>query len=237
MFRIGLCGNWNDDSKRVDMPQGYVDAVISAGAVPLVFPLVDNEDAWKAMIDSVDGVIFTGGDDIDPALFGQLPHPKANKPCALRDKQEFFMHRYIQTVNKPYLCICRGMQTLNVVQGGTLYQDIEDLYSAEINHARFDVTSDVIHHVNIKQESRFGTVVGAAPLAVNSRHHQAVHELGHGLRAVAWADDGIVEAIEFISDVPCIAVQWHPELLFHKDARAKSIFTWLIDTIKKQAAA
>lgn len=233
MQLVGLCANWNEDTRRSDMPQGYIDAVLQAGGVPVILPLCDNESAWKDMLDAVDAVIFTGGGDINPALFGEEKHAKTDAPVALRDKQEYWMHRYIRTTGKPYLCVCRGMQTLNCVWGGTLYQDIPDLYPTDIDHARFGDPDSVIHTALIEDGTLLSRVAGKGDIGVTSRHHQAVKKLGDCLRVSAKAPDGIVEAIEFTDGTRCLALQWHPESLYAKDERQLAIFKWLVEESKK----
>ena len=230
---IGLSANWNETSQRSDIPGGYVQAVVRAGGTPMVLPICGNEDTWRHMVDAVDGLVFTGGADIDPALFGEEKHPATSTPYPPRDAQELFIMRYAKEQGKPMLAICRGMQVMNCLEGGTLYQDIAQQLATTVDHAQFKRVADIIHQAHVEEGSLLATVCGSAPLNVNSRHHQAIKTLGKGLVASALSTDGLIEGIEYQDGSPCIALQWHPESLFEKDARALAVFEWLIRKASK----
>lgn len=234
MALIGLCANWNAQSKRSDIPTDYVNAVIAAGGTPVVLPLAGDEVIWKKMIDAVDGVVFTGGGDIDPALFGEEKHRKTNNVAPHRDRQEYWMMRYVKETRKPHLAICRGIQVLNCLWGGSLYQDIADTYDTAINHSRSDAPADMIHEVSIQPSTLLSNICGSENLPVNSRHHQGVSRLGAGLVPSAVSEDHLVEALEYEDGSPCIAVQWHPETLHRSDPRHLAVFQWLVMTADRQ---
>lgn len=229
MKKIGLCANWNDTLHRSDMPNDYVKAILAAGGLPVIFPLCGDEPAWKEMIDMVDGVVFTGGGDIDPALFGEELHPATNEIIPQRDRQEIWMVHYVKSTGKPYLGICRGIQVIACAEGGTLYQDIKDQFPTTIDHAQFNTRADIAHHVSIAPDSILHAVSGTTDLPVNSRHHQAVKSVGPHLKATAHSTDGLIEAVEYIDGTPCIAVQWHPESLHDSDEKAMNLFRWLVE--------
>ncbi|MDD4711448.1 MAG: gamma-glutamyl-gamma-aminobutyrate hydrolase family protein [Eubacteriales bacterium] len=233
MALIGLCANWNARSGRSDIPADYVIAVILSGGTPVVLPLAGDERVWKKMIDAVDGLVFIGGGDVDPALFGEKRHRKTKNVVLHRDKQECWMMRYVKEKGKPHLAICRGMQVLNCLRGGTLYQDIAETYPTSINHSRSDAPADTIHEVTIMPSSLLGSVCGHEDLPVNSRHHQGVSRLGAGLAASAISEDKLVEALEYEDGSPCIAVQWHPETLHKDNPRHLAVFEWLVKTSEK----
>jgi putative glutamine amidotransferase len=234
MYLIGLSANWNDDLHRSDVHNDCVTAVIAAGAVPMIMPLVDSVKAWKSMVDKMDAIIFTGGDDVNPKLYGEEPHAKTDPANNLRDRQEAWMINYATQCAKPFLCICRGLQLLNVIRGGSLYQDIQDQYKTDINHAQFSRTSDIIHTVSILESTNLRHIIGSGTLGVNSRHHQAIKEIAPGFHAAALSPDGIVEAIEPDDSFPCMALQWHPESLYEKDPRQFAVFEWLLDSIQSK---
>lgn len=234
MYLIGLSANWNDDLHRSDVSNDCVTAVVAAGAVPMIMPLVDSVKAWKSMVNKMDAIIFTGGDDVNPKLYGEEPHAKTDAANDLRDRQEAWMMNYAIQCAKPFLCICRGFQLLNVIKGGSLIQDIEDQYDTDINHAQFPCAGDIVHNVSILESSNLRRIIGDSSLGVNSRHHQAIKSVAPGFRAVAISPDGIVEAIEPVSDYPCMALQWHPESLYEKDPRQFAVFDWLIEAIKSK---
>lgn len=225
---IGLTANWNDTTQRSDIPGDYVAAVIAAGGTPVVLPIMGDESVWQRMIDAVDGVVFTGGSDIGAAYFGEEKHPKSDEPYKPRDEQDFFMLRAVKKANKPFLCICRGFQMLNVLEGGTLYQDIADQYKQDIDHAQFKKVADTIHTVDVKAQSRLASLAGEGALPVNSRHHQGIRRAADSLMISAVAPDGLIEGLEYKDGTRCIATQWHPESLFRSDPRAMAIFEWLV---------
>jgi len=225
---IGLCADWDSKKGRSNMPNSYVNAVIKAGGVPIILPLVDDETAWTKMIDLVDGVIFTGGGDIEASRFGQEKHPKADEPVLHRDSQEYAMMEHVKKTRKPALCICRGIQLLNCFEGGDLYQDIADLYETDIDHALFDNADGDVHTVKVEQDSKFYDIVKEKEFYVNSRHHQAIDRLADSLKVSAYASDGLIEAVEFKEDIPIIGVQWHPESMIEKNEVHMRPFEWLV---------
>lgn len=225
---IGLCANWNDNTKRSDIPGDYVAAVIRAGGTPLLLPVAGDQTVWQRMVDAVDGVLFTGGSDIDAAFLGEEKHPKADQPYRPRDEQEFFMLGAVKRAGKPFLCICRGFQMLNVFEGGSLYQDIADQYRADIDHAQFTVADGIVHTVSVAEGSLLERLTRRRTLPVNSRHHQGIRAAAPALRAVATAPDGLVEALEYLDGTRCAAVQWHPESLFRRDEASLAFFQWLV---------
>lgn len=225
---IGLCANWNETTRRSDIPGDYVAAVIAAGGTPVVLPVTDDQSVWQRMIDAVDGVLFTGGSDIGASWFHEEKHPKSDEPYMPRDEQEFYMLRAVKKANKPFLCICRGFQMLNVLEGGTLYQDIADQYKRDIAHAQFQKVTGIIHTVDVAEGSCLAALTGAGTLPVNSRHHQGIKKAADSLRVTAVAPDGLAEGLEYKDGTRCIATQWHPESLFRTDRRALAVFEWLV---------
>lgn len=192
------------------VPCGYVDAVRRAGATPIALPPGDPDPAHY--LDLIDGLILAGGGDIDPDAYGGVKHHTVYAVCAERDAFELRLARAaLARRDTPMLCICRGMQVLNVALGGDLYVDIPDAVDKAIAH-RQPERRPVQHHATVDVMSRLGAVLGASTLVVESWHHQAVREIGRDLKAVAWAEDGVVEAVEHVTHPWCLAVQWHPEL-------------------------
>jgi putative glutamine amidotransferase len=159
--------------------------------------------AWA--INGLGGLVITGGTDINPARYGQRPDPSTDVPDDQRDEMEIQLIDAALRIGIPVLCICRGMQLLNVVHGGTLIQDL----ATSINHVQKN--SLTAHSIDVMPATKLAGVIGAGRHEVNSRHHQAVGELGQGLIVTALADDGTVEAIELPDRNFVLAVQWHPE--------------------------
>jgi putative glutamine amidotransferase len=187
----------------------YVKAVRKAGALPVLLPVVEPGDA-AAMLEIVDALVITGGCDVDPTNYGAAPEPRLGPTDLVRDEADLAITRAAVESNTPTLATCRGIQVLNVAMGGTLVQHVDD-------HMRIDMYNQDVHTVEIDPASRLATIVGTEIVGVNSLHHQVIDTLGRGVRAVAHNHDGHIEAIE-IDDAPAVmGVQWHPELLRHRD--------------------
>jgi gamma-glutamyl-gamma-aminobutyrate hydrolase PuuD len=197
-------GVWEIESALV--PADYVRAVERAGGRPLLVP--PSDEGVDETLDAVDGLIFSGGSDLDPALYGQDAHPETNGIVAERDRAELALLVAALARDMPVLAICRGSQVLNVALGGDLVQHLPDV----VGHDRHKHTPGVFadHDVAVDDGTRLGAIIGdRAP--VKSHHHQGFGRLGEGLRAAAHADDGAVEAVEDPSRRFALGVLWHPE--------------------------
>jgi putative glutamine amidotransferase len=186
----------------------YVKAVRKAGALAVLLPVAEPEDA-AAMLDMVDALIVTGGCDVDPANYGADPEPLLGPTDLVRDAADLAITRAAVESNTPTLATCRGIQVLNVAMGGTLMQHIDE-------HMRTDMYNEDVHAVHIDPASRLATILGTEALGVNSMHHQVIDRLGDGVRAVAHNHDGHIEAIELQAAPAVLGVQWHPEMLRHR---------------------
>ena len=198
---------------RVRVNEAYTEALAAAGLLPLVLPPLAPEIAVR-MLDSIAGLVLTGGEDVDPAHYDVPPHAAAGDPHAGRDACELALARVARDRAIPTLAICRGAQVVNVAFGGTLIQDIPSECSGTLDHDPRGARRQRVHTVQIEPGSELARAVGATELATNSSHHQAVDRLGDGLRITARTSDGIVEGLE--STDPAwwmVAVQWHPEEL------------------------
>jgi putative glutamine amidotransferase len=211
--------------------QTYLQAVARAGAAPLLIPSLVDGDQLRAIYDSLDGLLLPGGEDVDPNRYGESRLEACGPSSPERDATELTLARWAMDEGKPLLAICRGIQVLNVVLGGSLYQDIEiqlpdagkhDWYPGQPRDLR-------PHPVDIVPGTRLARIVGnVTSLAVNSLHHQALKALAPGLRISARAPDGVVEAVEAPDHPFALAVQWHPEELAKGDARAQALFDALV---------
>ncbi|HET9728972.1 MAG TPA: gamma-glutamyl-gamma-aminobutyrate hydrolase family protein [Gemmatimonadaceae bacterium] len=201
------------DVSRVRVNEAYTDALTAAGLVPVVLPPMDPSLA-SAALNVVAGLVLTGGEDMDPRLFGEEPHPAAGQPHAARDLYELSLARTASSLRIPTLAICRGMQVMNVALGGTLIQDIPSERPSAVDHNPTGKRADRVHRVDVDPSSRLARVLCSTLIFTNSSHHQAVHEIGGDLRATAHSEDGIVEGIESIDPAWwMVGVQWHPEEL------------------------
>ena len=188
------------------IPLAYVDAVERAGGRALVVP--PTGDGFEETLDVLDGVIFSGGADVDPAIYGADAHPETDDPQTRRDAGELALLEAALARDMPVLAICRGFQLLNVARGGDLVQHLPDEVG---NDTHKQVPGEFAQHpVEVKEGTRLGAIVGAAS-DVTSHHHQALGRVGDGLVETAWAADGTLEAVEDPDKRFVLGVQWHPE--------------------------
>ncbi len=194
--------------ERVALNAAYARACIAAGLTPLVVPSLIAPESAADVIAAVDGLMLTGGEDLDPGHYGEPRHPRLEETDAARDAVELALYRAARDRRLPILAICRGIQLVNVAEGGTLYQDLPSQHPSSVAHAG----TNARHGLRVEPGSLLERVAGH-PASVNSRHHQAVKNLARALRAVAWAEDGIIESVEGHDEATgwLLAVQWHPE--------------------------
>lgn len=232
MITIGISTNFDTEKRRINIPNDYITAIIRAGALPVLMPMTDNEAVWRASVDKVDGMVFPGGEDFDPVLFGEEKLDACGEIVPERDKQELYTYHYLLATGKPFLAICRGAQLVNIAQGGTLYQDIPTQYDTQLRHENENKSA---HRVEVVEGTLLHKLSGLHELTVNSRHHQAVKDLGKDLRVNAISEDGIIEGIEFTNGYPGLAFQWHPENLAPTQPEMQRLFDWLVREAEKRA--
>ncbi len=204
-------GAW--DLQAILLPRRYVDMVARAGGLPVLLPPTDGV---AGVLDRLDGLILSGGGDVDPARYGAERSQACGPPNPARDEAELELCLQALAARLPLLGICRGLQVINVALGGTLHQHLPDLVGHD-GHSP-ELAGYGSHKVSIAPGSQLSAVLGRTDAAVPTHHHQAIDRLGTGLVATAWTDDGVIEAVEFASagDEPTagasmLAVQWHPE--------------------------
>lgn len=193
----------------------YTRAVHRAGGVPLIIPPLTQERDWAPLLERLDGLLLTGGEDIAPGRYGQTHEAWTGRFDSERDASELGLVRTWLPSGKPLLAICRGHQVLNVALGGSLYQDVMAHVPNALDHAYVPgrPMEQTVHTVDLAPGSRLAAILAGDHFAVNSAHHQAVLQAGTGLDVVARAPDQIVEAIELVRHPFCIGVQWHPEAM------------------------
>ena len=207
----------------------YLNAIQQAGGVPVPLPPQLSPRSWERLAAGLDGLLLTGGGDIDPALFGEAPHPTLYDVAPVRDTFEANAARWALDRRVPLLCVCRGVQVLNVALGGSLFQDVGTDPGTTLGHSQKEPRDQPTHKVKLTPGSRLAEVIGADEVAVNSMHHQALKTLGRGLTAVAWAPDQLVEGVEMPShDGFILGVQWHPEELIGHSDPARRLFAALV---------
>lgn len=201
-------GVW--DVRAAFLPEQYFSAVTASGGIAVLLPPQPEPDAAaEAVLDGLDGLILTGGLDVQPELYGAPRHPLTDPARPDRDAWELALFRGAEERRVPVLAICRGLQLVNVARGGTLHQHLPDALGTE----RYRVGGGVFatNEVHVDEGSRIAGLVGAGPLSVHSYHHQGIDRLGDGLVATARTDDGLVQAFEAEGDGYVMGVQWHPE--------------------------
>lgn len=192
----------------------YVQAVIQAGGIPVILPVCEDPELMRAMVDGVDGVLLSGGGDVDPACYGQRATGRLGSVSPRRDAAELAVAEYVlKQTQKPLLGICRGVQVMNVVLGGSLHIDLPD--AGKLDHALTMYPRNVTSHtVKVDADTHLAQIIGSGCHAVNSFHHQAVAILGEGLIVTAHSvPDDVIEAVELPGPRFAVGVQWHPEEL------------------------
>ncbi|SBO16623.1 gamma-glutamyl-gamma-aminobutyrate hydrolase family protein [Carnobacterium divergens] len=213
-------------------PQGFVDGVQQANGLPLVFPIGNPADA-KAYIDQIDGLLLAGGQDVAPSFYGAEPSLKLQETEPRRDFFEKALIEEALKQKKPIFAVCRGIQILNSVQGGTLYQDLSEYPQWSVQHLQPSIPTVGSHSVSIDSKSHLASLLGTSVL-VNSYHHQAIKELATDFVATAWSTDGLVEAYEAKDPTQSIvAVQWHPELMQATDEKMQGLFNDFIERARR----
>lgn len=194
----------------------FIDAVVDGGGVPIILPLTKDTKVIDEISDRLDGLLLSGGNDIHPIMYGEKPGGRLLEPSHLRDGVEKQLLKNALQKDTPILGLCRGMQLINVYNGGTLYQDIETDLRGKVNHESSNIARDIkhrAHHITIDKDSKLYKIVGLESVDVNTHHHQAIKKLGKGIRVTAVSPDGIIEAIETDDDRFIIGIQAHPESL------------------------
>lgn len=200
--------------------EAYVQALVRAGAIPLMVPLGLAETDLDVLRSRLDGMLFTGGGDVDPARYGKPDNPAVYEVDPDRDRVEIHLvHEVIET-NLPFLGICRGLQVINVALGGTLYTDIGDQFPGAIRHDYWPgfPRDTIAHPVRVEEGTALAKILVTPLHGVNSLHHQGIDDLAPGLRVSAIAPDGLIEAFELPEHPFGLAVQWHPEWLHGEDS-------------------
>ncbi|MFB5190843.1 gamma-glutamyl-gamma-aminobutyrate hydrolase family protein [Alicyclobacillus fastidiosus] len=217
----------------VALSDDYTLGVQSVDGIPMVIPFLSDDVTLGELARRLDGLLLTGGEDVDPATYGQEPRYGLGDVVAERDRLEISLVQMMRAQGKPILGICRGMQVLNVALGGTLYQDIPREWKGKTQHSQKASRNHLSHRVKLERASRLATCFGGkTSIRVNSFHHQAVKDIAKPLRAVAWDAEGLVEGIESKEGPFALAVQWHPENLWRDDETVLGLFRALVDACR-----
>ncbi|MGN0482511.1 MAG: gamma-glutamyl-gamma-aminobutyrate hydrolase family protein [Lachnospiraceae bacterium] len=221
---VGVVPLFDEEKDSIWMLPGYLQGLQDAGAIPVILPFTGSRLDYEILDAQIDGYLFTGGHDIDPALYGEKKLPQCGAISRERDALEPLLYEFALRQNKPLLGICRGIQMINVIEGGNLYQDLPSQHKSETDHHMKPPYDRTVHSVTVKEDSPLFQLWGKTEKLVNSYHHQAIRTVAAALKVMAVSEDGIVEAV-CRPDHPFLwGVQWHPEFIYQKDEEQKKIF-------------
>lgn len=208
--------------------RSYSDAVRLAGGVPVIVPIASNVNDVRDIFYQLDAIMFAGGGDVSPQQYGEETRYAYDIDEA-RDWHEIALMEMALSARRPILAICRGLQLLNVVRGGTLYQDIENEMPGAIRHTSVSAADSLTHEIIIKKQTALARMLGTKSILANSYHHQAIKNIGDGLQISAWSEDGVIEAVEDMSVGYIVGVQSHPERMAQSiEPRWKRLFSSLV---------
>lgn len=225
----------NPGARYFQFSGNYPAALAASGALPVIIPLGLPEEILRDLFARLDGLLLAGGVDIAPQEYGEAPHPQLGRVDAARDATELTMARWALAADLPILGICRGIQSLNVAAGGSLYQDLAAQFPNARRHAFTPSESpweQPTHGVGVTAGSRLASIFGVERLGVNSFHHQAVKQPAPGFIPTARAEDGVIEGIEDPGRRFVVGVQWHPEGMFRSDPMARRLFAAFVDATR-----
>jgi putative glutamine amidotransferase len=225
---IGITVDTHDKPGQYESPMTYATAVEKGGGLPVLLPYKSDLSLIPQYVDLIDGILFSGGNDLDPASYGETYHPNTTPVDPAREKFEMALLAEVERRRMPALGVCMGSQLMNVYRGGSMYQFLPDVKrESPLEHRKL---GEVIprHDVNLRPESLVAHVIGKTHVNANSYHKQAVREVGKGLRIIGTSPDGVIEGIEDPTYPLFLGVQWHPERL-HEEADHLALFRLLVD--------
>ncbi len=232
---IGISALLYEESKDHRCTRNYAEAVSAAGGIPIMLPAVIAPEDIEGLLPGLDGLLIPGGADVDPLLYGEEPLRELGLVKTANDHFEIHLLRAARTAHKPILCVCRGVQVLNVAFGGTLIQDLPSQLPDSLRHRQTPVNAcDPTHTVDIAEYSLLHAAYGSTTLLVNSFHHQAVRDPAPGFTVSARARDGVIEALE-APEEHIIGVQWHPEAMYQEHPEHLSLFRQLVSAAGRQS--
>jgi len=229
---IGLTPLWDYKLNSLWMHPAYLDAVADAGAIPVVLPFTDSYEDVCETVARLDGILFTGGEDVDPVLYNDETRFENVVIHEMRDKLEMMYARYVKENDIPTLGICRGAQVLNIAFGGNMYQDIPSEIKSDLLHDQKEPYDEPIHSATVIKGTPLYELVGKDRIEINSLHHQSVKDISKDFVLMAKADDDVVEAIYMPEKKFVWGIQWHPELMYKKSEDSRKIIENFIKQTK-----
>ena len=211
------------------MLPGYMEGIAQAGGLPVMLPLTEDAAEIKQLVEMCDGILFTGGHDVSPSVYGEEVKPVCGQCCPERDRMEVLLLKEALAADKAVLGICRGIQLINAALGGTLYQDLPTERPSEVEHHETPPYHKPAHIVDLLDDTPLKELLEGDFLAVNSYHHQAIKRLAPGLKVMADAGDGVIEAVYMPGKRFVWAVQWHPEFSWKVNESSREIFRAFVE--------
>ena len=231
--RIGVMPLYDEEKESLWMLPGYLEGILRAGGIPLMLPLDLQAQDAPQLVEELDGLLFTGGQDVDPQLYHMSPAQVSGPFCPARDRLEQAVFAAADRADKPILGICRGLQIINVLRGGSLYQDLATEYGAPLtDHRMARPYGRRVHDARLVPGTPLHALFGGRTLGVNSCHHQAAKDLGQGLEVMARAEDGVIEALYAPQRRFLWGVQWHPEFFPADHQESGAIFRAFVETCR-----
>lgn len=232
---IGVIAHYDEKKKINTVLNNYCEAIYESDGIPIILPVMREESYADDIFLKMDGMLLTGGVDVDPTVYGENPLNTLGNVSPFRDRQEIRLIKNAIKGDMPILAICRGIQVLNVAAGGTLYQDIPTQLKDSVMHEQNDIpSSHGIHSIDIVKNSRLATILGKSKIMVNSFHHQSVKDTADGFTICAKAPDGVIEAIESVKGF-MLGVQWHPERMYLSSEQNKKLFISFVEYCRTKA--
>ena len=231
---IGIPTRYHEKSEYIGQIRHYLDAILWAGGLPLMIPVAGDRETVRQYAQRMHGVLLPGSPtDVDPKHYAAIPHAKLGKLYPERDATDFAILDLVEhQKDLPVLGICFGIQSLSVHRGGSLVQDIPSLICQPLTHDEDDGKPPACHMVRIAEDSLIGRLAGRPQMEVNSYHHQSVASPGRNLRPVAFASDGVIEAVEDTTGRFVVGVQWHPERVWKEDPFSRALFSSFIEAAR-----
>ncbi len=230
---IGIIPLYDDNKESLWLLPHYMNMLEDSHAMPIMLPLTQDKEILAKYFDLCDGILLTGGHDVSPSIYNEIVKPKCGKACLIRDNMESFLLSKAIEEDKPLLGICRGLQLMNAALGGTLYQDLLSEFSKEINHTMKAPYNRLVHNVSVIANTPLADIFVSDTLEVNSYHHQGIKDLSPQLKAMAIAEDGLIEAAYYPNKKFILGVQWHPEHLFGQEEHCTALVQAFVDACKK----
>lgn len=234
---IALTGSYEqtEETERVFLNYEYFHAIRSFGGIPLLIPTKGTEEEYAWLLDQCDGLLLTGGNDLDPALFGETVWNDTVKIAVERDQSEWILCRLAVERELPILGICRGIQVMNVYFGGSLYQDLPTQYPTEVAHSMEKPYNRTAHDCLLEPNSPLRNLLQQETIAVNSHHHQAVKAAAPGFQVMGRCSDGVIEAVWDPSVSFRWGIQWHPERIWDQEESSARVFEAFLSACKRNS--